>query len=60
MKKPFPRFDSDEKLEAFLETADLDAYDLAAGALTRDEWFCVLPGIPERPSRPLRGASGRG
>jgi predicted DNA binding CopG/RHH family protein len=39
MKKPFPRFDSDEKLEAFLETADLDAYDLTAGALPRDEWF---------------------
>jgi hypothetical protein len=33
MKKPFPKFNSDEKLEAFLETADLDAYDLTAGAL---------------------------
>jgi predicted DNA binding CopG/RHH family protein len=39
MKKPFPKFDSDEKLEAFLETADLDEYDLTAGALPRDEWF---------------------
>jgi len=39
MKKPFPKFDSDEKLEAFLDTADLDLYDLAAGALPRDEWF---------------------
>jgi hypothetical protein len=39
MKKPFPKFDRDEKLEAFLETADLDAYDLTAGALPRDEWF---------------------
>jgi predicted DNA binding CopG/RHH family protein len=39
MKKPFPKFDSDEKLEAFLETADLDEYDLIAGALPRDEWF---------------------
>jgi predicted DNA binding CopG/RHH family protein len=39
MKKPFRRFDSDEKLEAFLDTADLDEYDLAAGALPRDEWF---------------------
>jgi predicted DNA binding CopG/RHH family protein len=39
MKKPFPRFDRDEKLEAFLETADLDEYDLTAGALPRDEWF---------------------
>jgi predicted DNA binding CopG/RHH family protein len=39
MKKPFPKFDSDEKLEAFLETADLDKYDLMPGALPRDEWF---------------------
>lgn len=39
VKKPFPKFDSDETLEAFLETADLDEYDLAAGALPRDEWF---------------------
>jgi predicted DNA binding CopG/RHH family protein len=39
MKKPFPKFESDEKLEAFLETADLDGYDLTAGALPRDEWF---------------------
>jgi predicted DNA binding CopG/RHH family protein len=39
MKKPFPKFDSDEKLEAFIDTADLDEYELAAGALPRDEWF---------------------
>lgn len=39
MKKPFPRFDSEEELEAFLDSADLDEYDLAAGALPRDEWF---------------------
>jgi predicted DNA binding CopG/RHH family protein len=39
MKKSFPKFDSDEKLEAFLETADLGQYDLTAGALPRDEWF---------------------
>jgi predicted DNA binding CopG/RHH family protein len=39
VKKPFPRFDSDEKLEAFLDAADLNEYDLAAGALPRDEWF---------------------
>ncbi len=39
LKKPFPSFDSHEKLEAFLDTADLDAYDLAAGALPRDDWF---------------------
>ena len=39
MKKPFPIFDSDEKLEAFLDAADLNEYDLAAGALPRDEWF---------------------
>ena len=39
MKKPFPKFDSDETLEAFPETADLDEYDLVAGALPRDEWF---------------------
>ena len=39
MKKPFPRFDSDEKLEAFIDSADLDEYDLTAGALPRDEWF---------------------
>jgi predicted DNA binding CopG/RHH family protein len=39
MKKPFPKFDSDEKLEAFLDAADLDEYDLAAGAIPRDEWF---------------------
>ena len=39
MKKPFPKFDSDEKLEEFLDTADLDEYDLTAGALPRDEWF---------------------
>jgi predicted DNA binding CopG/RHH family protein len=37
--KPFPKFDSDEKLEAFLETADLDDYDLTAGGLPRDEGF---------------------
>jgi predicted DNA binding CopG/RHH family protein len=39
VKKPFPKFDSDDDLEAFLETADLDEYDLTAGALPRDEWF---------------------
>jgi predicted DNA binding CopG/RHH family protein len=39
MKKPFPKFDSDETLDPFLETADLDEYDLTAGALPRDEWF---------------------
>ena len=39
MKKPFPSFDSDEKLETFLDTADLDEYDLTAGALPRDDWF---------------------
>ena len=39
MKKPFPHFDSDEELEAFLDAADLDEYDLTAGALPRDEWF---------------------
>ena len=39
MKKPFPKFDSDEELEAFLDAADLDEYDLTAGALPRDEWF---------------------
>jgi hypothetical protein len=42
MKKPFPKFDSDEELEAFLDTADLDEYDLTAGALPRDEWFAAL------------------
>ena len=39
MKKPFPHFESDEELEAFLDAADLDEYDLTAGALPRDEWF---------------------
>jgi len=39
MKRPFPSFDSDEKLEAFLDMADLDEYDLTAGALPRDDWF---------------------
>jgi predicted DNA binding CopG/RHH family protein len=39
MKKPFPKFDSDEKLEAFLDAVDLDEYDLTAGAIPRDEWF---------------------
>jgi predicted DNA binding CopG/RHH family protein len=39
MKKPFPSFDSDEKLEAFLDAADLDEYDLTTGALPRDDWF---------------------
>jgi predicted DNA binding CopG/RHH family protein len=39
MKKLFPKFASDEKLEAFLETANLDEYDLTAGAVPRDEWF---------------------
>jgi predicted DNA binding CopG/RHH family protein len=39
MKKPFPKFDSYEQLEAFLDAADLDEYDLTAGALPRDEWF---------------------
>jgi predicted DNA binding CopG/RHH family protein len=39
MKKAFPKFDSDEKLEAFLGTADLDEYDLTASAMPRDEWF---------------------
>jgi predicted DNA binding CopG/RHH family protein len=57
MKKPFPSFDSDEKLEAFLDTADLDEYDLAEGAMPRDDWFArcerlakdasILLGLPE-------------
>jgi predicted DNA binding CopG/RHH family protein len=39
MKKPFPKFDRDEKLEAFLDTVGLDKYNLTAGALPRYEWF---------------------
>ncbi len=39
MKKPFPHFDSEEELEAFLDSADLDEYDLVAGTLPRDAWF---------------------
>ena len=39
MKKSFPKFDSDDHLEAFLDTADLDEYDLTGGALPRNEWF---------------------
>jgi len=39
MKKPFPKFDSDEDVEAFLDKANLDEYDLTTGALPRDEWF---------------------
>ena len=37
MKKPFPKFDSDEKLEAFLDAADLDEYDLTAGRFRASE-----------------------
>jgi hypothetical protein len=47
MKKPFPKFDSDEELEAFLDAADLDEYDLTAGALPRDE--CSLATSADRP-----------
>jgi predicted DNA binding CopG/RHH family protein len=39
MKKLFPKLDSDEEVERFLDTADLEEYDLTAGALPRDEWF---------------------
>ncbi|RBP17203.1 putative DNA binding CopG/RHH family protein [Roseiarcus fermentans] len=39
MTKPVPEFQSDEDVETFLDTADLDDYDLSAGALPRDEWF---------------------
>jgi predicted DNA binding CopG/RHH family protein len=39
MKKPFPRFGGDEEMEAFLDTADLDEYDLTVGAMPRDDWF---------------------
>jgi predicted DNA binding CopG/RHH family protein len=39
MKKPFPKFDSDEEVEAFLDSANLEEYDVTAGALPRDEWF---------------------
>jgi predicted DNA binding CopG/RHH family protein len=58
MKKPFPKFDSDEKLEAFLETADLDAYDLTAGALPRDEWFERYELFPKDASIHLRLPGG--
>jgi predicted DNA binding CopG/RHH family protein len=54
MKKPFPRFDSDEKLEAFLETADLDEYDLTTGALPRDEWFARYERFAKNASIHLR------
>ena len=39
MKKPFPKFDSDEDVETFLDMADLGEFDLRAGARPRDEWF---------------------
>lgn len=39
MKKPLPRFNSDQQVETFLEGNDLEDFDLTAGAMPRDEWF---------------------
>ncbi len=68
MKKPFPKFDSDEELETFLDMADLDEYDLTAGALPRDEWFqryerfvkdaSIHLRLPAGPARRRPGAGG--
>jgi predicted DNA binding CopG/RHH family protein len=41
-------------LEAFLETADLDEYDLTAGALPRDEWFARYERLAKDASIHLR------
>lgn len=58
MKKPFPKFDNDEDLEAFLDSADLDAYDLSEGALPRDEWFARYERFMKDASIHLRLPSG--
>jgi hypothetical protein len=47
MKKPLPKFDSYEQLEAFLDAADLDEYDLTAGALPRRRMVRALRALRE-------------
>ena len=54
MKKPFPKFDSDDELQAFLDTADLDEYDLTEGALLRDARFERYERFPKDASIHLR------
>ena len=63
MKKPLPKFDSDEKLEAFLDTVDPDACDLTAGALARDGWFGRYERVRQGSANPPAAAgpsAGRG
>ena len=38
-KKPYPKFKSDEEEEAFLDTANLEEYDLTAGGAPMHEWL---------------------
>ncbi len=39
MKKPYPKFDSDDAEQTFLDTADLSEYDLETGFRPFDEWL---------------------
>jgi hypothetical protein len=38
-KKPYPKFMSDDEEQAFLDAANLEDYDLTAGAVPMREWL---------------------
>jgi hypothetical protein len=38
-KKPYPKFENDDEKQAFLDTANLEEYDLAAGGAPMGKWL---------------------
>ena len=38
-KKPYPKFDNDDEEQAFLDTANLEEYDLTAGGAPMRKWL---------------------
>ena len=60
MKKPFPKFDTDEELEASLKTANLDDYDLTTGALPRDGDVPYSRACRQAVPAPCSGGTGTG
>ena len=58
VKKPLPRFTSDDEVEAFLDANDIEDFDLAKGALPRDEWFQRYERFAKDSSIHLRLPSG--
>lgn len=63
MKKPFPKFTSDDDAEAFVEKADLTEYDLSSLTLTSFEFLpksrSVTMRLPDALFEAIKGEAER-